>query len=97
VRSIELALFADVLAGEAATVAARAERARSRLRQAAVEREARRAMDPGTIARLEAAGILRSADERALRAELAEQLQTLEALERLQAWVEERLMDASAA
>ena len=40
-RSVELAIYADQLAGEAASLAARAERARSRLRQAAIEKRAR--------------------------------------------------------
>jgi len=40
-RSVELAIYADTLAGESASLAARAERARSRLRQAAIEKRAR--------------------------------------------------------
>ena len=40
-RGVDLAIYADALAGEAASLAARAERARSRLRQAAIEKRAR--------------------------------------------------------
>ena len=41
-RSVDLAIYADALAGEAAAVAARVERARARLRESEIEREARR-------------------------------------------------------
>jgi hypothetical protein len=41
-RAVELAVYADALAGEAASRSARAERARSRLRPAAIEKAARR-------------------------------------------------------
>jgi predicted transcriptional regulator len=56
VRSIDLALYADELAARAATLAAQLERARCRLRQEAIEREARRALGEGSVARLEASG-----------------------------------------
>jgi hypothetical protein len=36
-RGVDLAIYADALAGESASLAARAERARSRLRQSAIE------------------------------------------------------------
>jgi hypothetical protein len=71
-RSVELAVYADVLAGEAASLAARAERARSRLRQAAIERRARTRLSETTIDRLEELGLLGAIDERAVRAELRE-------------------------
>ena len=58
-RSVDLALYADELAARAATLAARLERARGRLRQAAIEREARRALDETSVARLESLGVLR--------------------------------------
>jgi hypothetical protein len=51
-RSIDLALYADELAARAATLAAQLERARCRLRQEALEREARRVLDEGSIDRL---------------------------------------------
>jgi predicted transcriptional regulator len=57
-RSIDLALYADELAARAATLAAQLDRARCRLRREAVEREARRALDEGSVARLEALGLL---------------------------------------
>jgi hypothetical protein len=97
VRSVELAIYADALAGEAASLSARAERARSRLRQAAIEKRARSALDEGSIERLETLGLLGAIDERAVRAELRELEAALEALEELQAWVEAELQEASAA
>jgi hypothetical protein len=97
VRSVDLAVYADVLAGEAAALEARAERARSRLRQAAIERRARAELDPTAATRLEAAGLLGTIDEVAARAELHETEQKLEALEHLQAWVEAELAATTAA
>src|SRR5262245_60659637 len=96
-RSVDLAIFADGLAAEAASLAARAEQTRSRLRQAALEREARAALPEQVIARLEALGALRNADEPGLRERLAELEGDLDALLDLQEWVEERLRDAQAA
>jgi hypothetical protein len=93
-RSIDLALYADELAARAATLAAQLERARCRLRQEALEREARRALDEGSIARLELLGVLRRSEPRALRAEIRELGDSLAAVETLQAWVEERLAAA---
>jgi len=97
VRSVELAIYADTLAGEAATLAARAERARSRLRQAAIEKRARGELSAGAVERLEALGLFGGLDERATRAELRELEAALDALEELQAWVEAELAEASAA
>jgi hypothetical protein len=91
VRSVDLAIYADVLAGEASAVAARVERARARLRESAIEREARRELPRETIERLEGLGLLRPGDERRLRAELSGLETDLAALEELQAWVELRL------
>ena len=96
-RSVELAIYADQLAGEAASLAARAERARSRLRQAAIEKRARAELSEAAIERLEALGLLGGIDERAVRAELRELEAALDALEELQGWVEEELAEASAA
>jgi len=53
VRSVDLALYADVLAGEAASLAARIERERGKQRQASIEREARAALAPFAAERLE--------------------------------------------
>jgi hypothetical protein len=61
VRSVDLAIYADALAGEAATLAARLERARARVRQAAIERVAREELPPQVVARLQALGMLRRA------------------------------------
>lgn len=90
-RSVELAVYADDLCAEAAALAARAERSRSRLRVLALEREARRVLTPGSTACLEALGIIGRLDERALRTELIELEEALEAVAELQAWVEEQL------
>ncbi len=95
-RSVELAVFADDLAAEAAVIAAHAERARSRLRATALEREARRALRRETVDRLEALGVLGRWDERAVRAELRELVASLVALEELQAWVEAELARCAA-
>ena len=95
-RSVELAVYADDLCAEAAAFAARAERARSRLRAAALEREARRALRPETAAALEALGVLARHDERRLRGELAELEAALAAIAELQEWVEEALARTAA-
>jgi hypothetical protein len=97
VRSVELAIYADALAGEAASLAARAERARSRLQQAAIERRAQSDLTETAIERLERLGLLGAIDERAVRAELRELEAALDALEELQVWVEAELAEASAA
>ena len=96
-RSVELAVYADTLAGEAASLSARAERGRSRLRQAAIERRARVELSETAVERLEGLGLLGAIDERAARAELRELEAALDALEELQAWVEGQLAEASAA
>ena len=94
-RSVELAVYADALAGESASVAARAERARSRLRQAAIEKRARGELSETAVERLETLGLLGAIDERAVRAELRELEAALDALEELQAWVESELANAA--
>jgi hypothetical protein len=91
---VELAIYADALAGEVASLAARAERARSRLRQAAIEKRARRDLTVVAVERLEALGLLGAIDETAARAELREIEAALDALEELQAWVETALTAA---
>ena len=96
-RSVELAIYADALAGEAASLAARAERSRSRLRQAAIEKRARAELSETAVGRLEGLGLLGAIDERAARAELRELDAALGALEELQAWVEAQLATATAA
>jgi Spy/CpxP family protein refolding chaperone len=96
VRSVELAIYADALAGEAASLAARAERARSRLNRVAIEKRARAELSETAIERLEALGLLGGIDERATRAELRELESALDALEELQAWVEGELAASAA-
>jgi hypothetical protein len=96
-RAVELAVYADALAGEAASLSARAERARSRIRQAAIERQARTELTELAVERLEALGLLGRVDEPAARAELRELQAALDALEELQGWVEEELEAATAA
>jgi dsDNA-specific endonuclease/ATPase MutS2 len=93
-RSVDLALYADELASRAATLAAELERARCRLRREAIEREARRALDEGSVARLDAVGIFHRGGTGALRSDLRELSASLTALEELQAWVEARLAAA---
>jgi hypothetical protein len=90
-RSVDLALYADELAARAATLAAQLQRARCRLRQEAIEREARRALDEGSVARLEALAVFHRRNVRELRAEIGELSSSLEAVGELQVWVEERL------
>ena len=96
-RSVELAIYADALAGEAASLAARAERARSRLNQAAIEKRARTELSELAIERLELLGLVGSINESAAREELRELESALDALEELQAWVESQLAGLSAA
>jgi len=88
---IELAVYADSLAGEAAALGARTERVRSRLRVAAIEREARAALGTETVARLQEVGLLVDPELRRLRTELRELETSLAALESLRAWVEQKL------
>jgi hypothetical protein len=95
-RGVDLAIYADGLAGEAASLAARAARARSRLRQAAIEKRARRALTPVAAGRLEALGLIGAVDEAANRAELRELEASLESLAELQAWVESELAASAA-
>ena len=90
-RAVDLAIYADTLAGEHAALAARAEQARSRLREAAIEREARTHIEPAAVTVLEALGILGGIDERTARSELLRLTRALAALEELQTWVESRL------
>ena len=94
-RGVDLAIYADALAGEAASLAARAERARSRLRQAAIEKRARAELTAVALERLEAIGVLGSVDEPAARAELRELEAALDAVEELQAWLEGELASAA--
>ena len=92
-RSVDLALYADVLAGEAASLAARIERERGRQRQAAIEREARSALTPFAVQRLEELGLLVTRGDPAALAELEE---SLDAVEVLQGWVEATLSRVAA-
>lgn len=90
-RTVDLALFADVVAARSAAAEARLERARDRLRQSAIEREARRELSPVTVERLERSGVLGLADVRAERGEVKELAESLAALRELQIWIEARL------
>ena len=91
-RSVDLAIYADTLAGERAALAARAEQARSRLREAAIEQLARDQLEPATIKELESLGILGGIDERTARSELRRLTRALAAVDELQVWVESRLV-----
>lgn len=92
-HSIDLALYADTLAGEAAALAARIERERGRLRQSAVERRARDALPDPVVERLVELGLLATRGDVATLADLEE---ALDAIEALQAWVEEELVASAA-
>ena len=94
-RGVDLAIYSDVLAGEAASLAARAERARSRLRRAAIEKRARRELTPVAVERLEALGVFGGVDESTTRAELRELEAALDAVEELQSWLERELASAA--
>lgn len=91
VRAVDLAVYADSLAAEAAALQARLERARGRLRQAAIEREAREALPADVVARLRRLGLLGAAADIEAMEELEELQRSRAALEQLQAWVEARL------
>jgi hypothetical protein len=93
-RPVDLALYADTLAGEAIALQARAERARARLRQAAIERRARAELTQAACRRLETLGVIGAIDENAVRAELVDAAESLIALRELQAWVESKLAAA---
>jgi hypothetical protein len=97
VREIDLALYADALAGESAALSARVERIRSKLRQAKIERRARNDLTAATVDRLESLGLLGGIDERAAHGELRELEGSLAALEELQVWVEGELAATNAA
>jgi hypothetical protein len=90
-RDVDLAVWVDELAGEAAALAARAERTRARLREAALERAARAELDPEAVATLERLGVIGRIDEVAARRELRELRRGLAAVEALQAWAERRI------
>lgn len=96
-RQIDLALYADALAGESAALSARVERIRSKLRQAKIERRARNDLAAATVDRLESLGLLGGIDERAAHAELRELEDSLAVVEELQAWVEGELAATNAA
>ena len=91
-REIDLAVYADALAGESAALSARAERIRSKLRQSKIERRARNDLTAATVDRLELLGLLGGVDERSAHAELRELEDSLAALEELQTWVESELV-----
>ena len=93
-RTVDRALSADVLAAKAARLSARLERVRGDLRQVALEREAKTALEDSTVLRLERLGLLGGADPRRLRKELFELAADLSALRELQAWTEARLQEA---
>src|SRR5436190_15407498 len=97
VREIDLAVYADALAGESSALSARAERIRSKLRQAKLERRARNDLSATTVDRLESLGLLCGTDQRAAHAELRELDESLAAVEELQAWIEGELSATNAA
>jgi hypothetical protein len=94
-RSVDLAVYADALAGEVAALSARLERARRRLREAAIEYEARGALPQHTVTRLEALGLLAACVTEQETVEIADLQASLAAVEQLQEWVERKLAAAS--
>ena len=92
-RSVDLALYADALAGEAAALAARIERERGRIRLAEIERAAVRELPAPVVSALRERGLLGARGD---IEELIALEEALDALERLQAWVEVRLSRAAA-
>ena len=95
-RSVELAVYADALAAEAAALSARLERARGRLRQAAIEREAAQALAEEVVARLARLGLLGAAQHAARdAAELEAAHLDLAAVQCLQACIESQLAASS--
>ncbi|MFN8188524.1 MAG: hypothetical protein U0R69_15775 [Gaiellales bacterium] len=90
-QTVDLAIYADVLAAEATALMRRLERTRGRLRQAAIEREARSSLVAEDIGRLERLGLLGAIRERLEIEQVAELTAALRAIERLQAWVEGEL------
>ena len=93
-RAVDLAIYADALAGEAATLSARIEQMRSRLYQSAIERRARADLPGATVSRLQSLGLLPAVDETSLRRQIGELSCALEAVEELQTWVEVKLAGA---
>ena len=90
-RTVDLAIYADTLAGEHAALAARLEQAQSRLREAAIERDARVHLPGQTVRELESLGILGGIDERTASSEIHRLGRALDAVEQLQTWIESRL------
>jgi len=97
VRTVDLAVYADSLAAEAATLSARLERARGRLRQAGIEREAREALPAEVVMRLRRLGLLHTTVESHATLEVEELQRSCAAVEQLQGWVEARLEQESQA
>ena len=90
-RAVDLAIYADTLAGEHAALCARLEQARCRLREAAIEHDARAHLGPRAVRELESLGILGAIDERTARSEERRLERALDAVAELQTWVEARL------
>jgi hypothetical protein len=91
VRTVDLAIYADMLAGEHAALAARLEQAGARLREAAIERDARAHLPEAAVKELESLGIIGGIDERTARSEIRRLSRALDAVEQLQSWIESRL------
>ena len=95
-RTVDLAIYADTLAGEHAALSARLEQAHARLREAAIERDARAHLSEEALKELETLGIIGGIDERTARSEIRRLSRALDAVGQLQSWVEKR-MELSAA
>ena len=90
-RAVDLAVYADTLAARSSTIASQVERARARLREAAIEHEARRALGEQVVARLQPLGLFADLDAAEHGRYVQELTESLRALEQLQVWVEARL------
>ena len=90
-RTVDLAIYADTLAGEHAALAARLEQEHARLREAAIERDARAHLPSETVKELEALGIIGGIDDRTARGEIRRLARALDAVEQLQSWIESRM------
>ena len=94
-RSVALAVYADVLAEHALAAESRIDRVRHRLIRAAIERDARASLPPEVAARLESLGVLAPVGERAdgldaAREEIEHAVADRAAITVLQRWVEEQ-------
>ncbi len=90
-RTVDLAIYARHARRRARRARRAAGTGAARLREAAIERDARAHLAAETVRELESLGILGGIDERTARSEIHRLGPRLEAVEQLQSWVESRL------